>query len=142
MIKQMFIRKRLLTTVTAGLFLLSSCSKDDDMSPDDGLLPANPDTRVFKDGEYSAVGWYGGAPSFITVDLELKNGIIMDVEVTPMPDNNPTSRDFQERFAAAVPAVVEGKHISEVKVGRLAGSSGTNIGFNNAIDKIKDMAAE
>ncbi|ASE60701.1 hypothetical protein CEQ15_03865 [Chryseobacterium indologenes] len=128
----------------AALFLFSSCSKDDDVAPDEGLLPVpNPDTtRVYKDGEYTARGVYGGAPSYITVDVKLQNGIIMKVLVTPMPVNNETSRGFQERFATAVPTVVEGKHISEVKVGKLAGSSGTNIGFNNAIDMIKEQAAE
>ena len=140
--KEIFNRIQLLTPVIAGILALSACSKDDN-GPDEGLLPVpNPDTRTFRNGEYSARGVYGGAPSYITVDVELRNGIIMDVEVTPMPENNATSRDFQERFAAAVPAVVEGKHISEVRVGKLAGSSGTNVGFNNAIDHMKDQAAE
>jgi hypothetical protein len=31
-------------------------------------------------------------------------------------------------------------HIDEVKVGRLAGSSGTPDGFNDAIEKIKEKA--
>lgn len=143
MIKQMFNTRKILTVpVMAGLLLLSSCSKDDDIGTDDGLLPVpNPDTRVFKDGEYTAVGEYGGLPSHITVKVALDDGIIMDVLVTPMA-TDPTSLDLQQKFAAAVPAVVEGKHISEVKVGRLAGSSGTPVGFNHAIDQIKDMAAE
>ncbi|WP_134087834.1 hypothetical protein [Olivibacter sp. XZL3] len=142
--RQMFSRKQLLVPMMAGLLLLSSCSKDDGTAPDEGLLPVpNPDTtRVYKDGEYTARGVYGGAPSYITVDVKLQNGILTNVLVTPMPENNATSRDYQERFAAAVPAVVEGKHISEVRVGRLAGSSGTNVGFNNAIDLIKEQAAE
>lgn len=138
----MFNRRTLLAPMMAGLLILSGCSKEDN-GPDEGLLPVpNPDTRVFRDGEYSARGVYGGAPSYITVDVELQDGIIVEVVVTPMPENNATSRGFQERFAAAVPAVVEGKHISEVRVGKLAGSSGTNVGFNNAIDLIKEQAAE
>jgi hypothetical protein len=46
---------------------------------------------------------------------------------------------LQQQFAAVVPVIVEDKHISGVKVGELAGSSTTTIGFN---DKIKDLAAE
>lgn len=38
--------------------------------------------------------------------------------------------------------VVIGKSIDEVKVGRLAGSSGTPEGFNNAIEQIKEEALE
>ncbi|MGH2449825.1 MAG: hypothetical protein ACRDGE_00855 [Candidatus Limnocylindria bacterium] len=49
---------------------------------------------------------------------------------------------MQRRFAAAVPAVVVGKPIDEVKVGRLAGSSGTPDGFNDAIQRIKRQAAK
>ena len=54
---------------------------------------------------------------------------------------NPTSLNLQRRFAAAVPGVVVGKPIGEVKVGRLAGSSGTPVGFNDALEKIKQQAS-
>jgi hypothetical protein len=47
---------------------------------------------------------------------------------------------LQRRFAAVVPAVVVGKPIAEVQVGRLAGSSGTPDGFNRAIEQIKKQA--
>jgi hypothetical protein len=40
-----------------------------------------------------------------------------------------------------VPQVVVGKPIDEVRVSRLAGSSGTPDGFNEAIEKIKDQAS-
>lgn len=140
--KEMLNKRQLFAfPVMAGLLLLSSCSKDD-VRPDEGLLPvSNPDTIVFRDGEYTAIGEYGGQPSHITVRVVLEDGIIMDVLVTPMA-TNPTSLDLQQRFAEAVPAVVEGRHISEVRVGRLAGSSGTPVGFNNAIDQIKEQAAQ
>ena len=97
------------------------------------------DASVYADGVYTATGKYGGLPSSITVTVTLINGVITAVKVTPHA-TNPTSLDFQRRFAAAIPAVVVGKRIDEVKVGRLAGSSGTPKGFNAAIQRIKEQA--
>lgn len=97
------------------------------------------DAFIYADGEYTATGQYGGLPSSITVNVTLVDDIITDVEVTTHA-TNPTSLDLQQRFAEAVPAVVVGKPIDEVKVGRLAGSSGTLNGFNDAIEQIKEQA--
>jgi uncharacterized protein with FMN-binding domain len=94
----------------------------------------------YRDGQYEAKGWYGGLPSNIDVALRLRAGRITEVEVTPNA-TDPTSLDYQERFADAVPEVVVGKRINEVRVSRLAGSSGTPDGFNDAIEKIKDKAS-
>lgn len=93
----------------------------------------------YRDGVYTATGQYGGLPSSITVRVTLRNGVIGAVRVTPRA-TNPTSLALQRRFAAAVPAVVAGKPIAEVQVGRLAGSSGTPGGFNRAIDQIEQQA--
>jgi uncharacterized protein with FMN-binding domain len=100
----------------------------------------NRNTR-YVNGSYTAIGQYGGLPSSITVTVTLKEGIITAVKVKTHA-TNPTSLDLQRRFAAAVPAVVVGKPIDTVKVGRLAGSSGTPDGFNAAIAKIKAQAAK
>jgi FAD:protein FMN transferase len=93
----------------------------------------------FRDGVYTATGQYGGLPSSITVRVTLRNGVIRTVKVTPHA-TNPTSLRLQRRFAAAVPAAVVGRPIANVRVGRLAGSSGTPDGFNEAIAKIKKQA--
>ncbi len=106
------------------------------------VTPSRPAIRndsTYADGVYTATGQYGGAPSSITVTVSLDDDVITDVEVTPHA-TNPTSLDFQRRFAAAVPAVVVGRPIDEVRVGRLAGSSGTPDGFNAAIQRIKERA--
>jgi uncharacterized protein with FMN-binding domain len=97
------------------------------------------DESVYSDGVYEATGQYGSLPSSITVTVTLVDEVITDVKVTPHA-TNPTSLDLQRRFAAAVPQVVVGKRIDEVKVGRLAGSSGTPDGFNDAIEQIKEQA--
>lgn len=81
----------------------------------------------------------GSLPSSITVTGTMVGGVITDVEVTPHA-TDPTSLDLQRRFAAAVPVVVVGKPIDEVQVGRLAGSSGTPVGFNAALERINERA--
>ena len=102
-------------------------------------IPASAPAAMYADGVYEATGWYGGQPSSIGVTVRLDRGVIMSVRVTPHA-TVPTSLDFQRRFAAAVPAAVTGKRIDEVAVGRLAGSSGTPKGFNDALERIKAQA--
>jgi uncharacterized protein with FMN-binding domain len=94
----------------------------------------------YVDGLYEAIGEYGGQPSHITVKATLTNGVITAVEVTPHA-YVPESLELQRRFAVAVPKVVIGKPIDQVRVGKLAGSSGTPKGFNDALDQIKRQAA-
>ena len=96
-------------------------------------------TPTYRDGVYTATGQYGDQPSFVTVTVTLANGIITAVDVAPHA-TVPTSLELQRRFAKAVPAVVVGKPIDRVKVGRLAGSSGTPKGFNAAIQQIREQA--
>jgi len=95
----------------------------------------------YADGTYTAKGWYGGLPSSITVTLTLKDSVITKVGVQTHA-TDPTSLDYQRRFAVAVPKVVIGKPIAEVKVGKLAGASGTPDGFNDAVAKIKAQASK
>ncbi|HJP81499.1 MAG TPA: hypothetical protein VJ841_03850 [Candidatus Saccharimonadales bacterium] len=93
----------------------------------------------YKDGEYEVEGVYGGSKSII-VKLELSGDVIKDVAVTP----NTTIRmslGLQKKFAAAVPDVVVGKSIDDVHLDKLAGSSKTTQGFNDAIEKIKVKAS-
>jgi FAD:protein FMN transferase len=106
-----------------------------------GCATAATDTTrsPYRDGVYTATGRYGSLPSSITVRVTLNNGVIRAVKVTPRA-TDPTSLSLQRRFAAAVPAVVVGKPIAKVQVGRLAGSSGTPDGFNRAIEQIKKQA--
>jgi uncharacterized protein with FMN-binding domain len=94
----------------------------------------------FVDGVYMATGEYGGQPSHITVKATLKDGVITAVTVTPHA-YVPRSLELQRAFAAAVPKVVIGKRIDQVRIGKLAGSSSTPKGFNDAIRQIRAQAA-
>jgi len=102
--------------------------------------PGETRSTSYADGVYTATGQYGGQPSFITVTVALKDGVVTSVQVRPHA-TVPRSLELQRAFAAAVPKVVVGKPLSEVRVDKLAGSSGTPKGFNDAIDKIRQEAA-
>ena len=77
----------------------------------------------------------------MTITLTLDDDIITAVTVEPMPQNNDTSRGYQERFAAAAPDEVIGKSINDLQVGIIAGASGCADGFNDALTKIRDQAS-
>jgi uncharacterized protein with FMN-binding domain len=94
----------------------------------------------YADGDYTATGEYGGQPSHITVRLTLKDGVITAIAVTPHA-YVPRSLELQRAFAEAVPKVVVGRRIDQVKLGKLAGSSGTPKGFNDALRQIREQAA-
>jgi uncharacterized protein with FMN-binding domain len=104
------------------------------------LEPTSSGGSTYRDGTYSATGQYGSLPSSIGVSVTLEDDIVTAVEVTPYA-TNPTSRDYQERFAEAIPALVVGRDIDEVNVSRVAGSSGTPEGFNAALQQIKERAS-
>ena len=97
------------------------------------------DESRYADGVYTATGWYGGQPSRITVTITLKDDVVAAVMVRPHA-TVPESLRLQRLFAAAVPKVVVGKRIEDVHVGRLAGSSGTPKGFNDAVQRIRKQA--
>jgi hypothetical protein len=74
------------------------------------------------------------------VSVTLADDVVTSVAVTPYA-TNPTSLDLQQRFAEALPAVVVGSDIEEVRIDRLAGSSGTPVGFHDALEQMKSLAA-
>jgi len=92
----------------------------------------------YTDGEYTVEGKYGNKS--IMVKLKLDGDAIKQVAVTP---NTTIQRSLklQKDFAAAIPDVVVGKPIDEVYLDKLAGSSKTTKGFNDALEKIKSEAA-
>lgn len=108
--------------------------------PDPMSQATHNQTPVYKDGTYTATGEYGGLPSHLTVTVNLKGDIITQVKVKTLA-TDPTSLEYQRAFADAVPKVVQGKRLGDVKVGKLAGASGCPVGFNDALAQIKKQAA-
>lgn len=98
-------------------------------------------TGNYKDGTYQATGSYrtpGGNES-IEVQLTIKGGVITESSVT----QNATAgeaREYQGRFVSGYKSQVVGKKINEVSLNRVAGSSLTPIGFNNALTTIRTDA--
>lgn len=96
----------------------------------------------YKDGTYSADGTYKSpnGTETVGVQLTLANGTVSAVEITEHP-SNPNTRKFQGQFAGGIAAQVVGKSLDEIKVSKVAGSSLTSGGFNQAIEEIKSQAA-
>ncbi|MFZ2206668.1 MAG: hypothetical protein WA061_05780 [Microgenomates group bacterium] len=95
----------------------------------------------YKDGIYEQVGDYKSpaGPEQIDVKLTLKNGVIVESEVTPKA-TAPISKMKQEAFTKGYKSVVVGKKIKDLQLGKIAGSSLTPKGFNDAVEKIKAEA--
>ena len=119
----------------------SATAPPDNSAPEFAGTSPSSSTVAYADGIYTARGVYGGAPSYMDFTVTLEGGVITDVTSELMPDNNDTSRGYQERFAAAVPDEVEGKSIDGLELGVIAGASGCADGFNDALDKIRGEAS-
>jgi uncharacterized protein with FMN-binding domain len=98
-------------------------------------------SAVYKDGTYSADGNYvsPNGTETVGVELTLAGGAVSDVTITPHP-SNPNTKKFQGEFAGGIKSQFVGKKLDEIKVSKVAGSSLTSGGFNQAVAKIKSQA--
>lgn len=106
-------------------------------------MPQSASSGKYKDGTYKAVGTYDtpeGEES-VTVSLTLKDGVVSDANVTANATGGRSLR-YQQMFIGGYKAVVVGKSIEALSVGKVSGSSLTPIGFNNALSQIKTQAAQ
>lgn len=138
---------------TVGL-VAGACSSDDSSdsattvtesaaaatSAEDATEAADADD-TYKDGEYSATGNYvsPGGPQQVGVTVTLSNNVITALSLDTSQTKG-TSKEFQGKFASGVDALVIGKNIDEIDVDKVAGSSLTSTGFDDAIDQIKTQA--
>jgi uncharacterized protein with FMN-binding domain len=104
-------------------------------------MTSNAPTSAFRDGDYSATGWYGSLPSHQDVTLTVQDDTVTAVEITT-PAEDETSLGYQQRFADALPGAVVGRSLEDIVVDKLAGSSGCSEGFMNALEQIKQEATE
>ncbi|MBF4633657.1 hypothetical protein ITJ38_04480 [Agreia pratensis] len=95
-------------------------------------------SSAYKDGEYKAEGEYTspGGKETVGVSLTLAGDKVTAVTVTP-ESTNPNGKKYQGEFADGIAAEVVGKSLNDLKVSKVAGSSLTSGGFNDAVDKIK-----
>ena len=137
----------------AGLLVLAGCSAPADTDEPTNGAGTGSDASTgsesggdaagsYKDGTYTADGQYQTPETVekISVTLTLADGVVTDVEVTGDPQAPETER-YQGEFIDGIADEVEGKSIDELDVSRVAGSSLTSGGFNDAVDAIKEQAA-
>jgi uncharacterized protein with FMN-binding domain len=95
----------------------------------------------YKDGSYNATGSYmvhAGAEQ-VQIGLTIKDGIVTDTTFQGTP-KFPMSQRYMDMFNQNYKTMVVGKKLSEIKLGKVSGSSLTPIGFNDAVEKIKQQA--
>lgn len=99
-------------------------------------------TSLYADGTYTAEGSYATPETVetISVTLTLEGDVVTAVEVTGDPQAR-ESENYQGQFIGGIADVVVGKNIDELAVSRVAGSSLTSGGFNQALEQIKSEAA-
>lgn len=96
----------------------------------------------YNNGTYSADGSYqtpGGRQS-IGVTITLDGDTITNATVEQHATSG-ESAEYQSAFLSGYKSQVVGKKISEISLDRVAGSSLTPNGFNNAVGDIKEQAA-
>ena len=98
-------------------------------------------THQYIDGTYEATGRYSspGGRESIDLTVTIKNGIITSTSLVTDPTGS-DARDYQEAFSSAYKELIVGKSIDRVSLSRVAGSSLTSNGFNDALDQIKSDA--
>lgn len=118
----------------AGAAALAGCSAPADAG--------GGDTATYVDGTYTADGAYATPESVetISVTVTLADGVVTEVAVEGDPQL-PESESFQGAFIGGISDEVVGTPIDELSVSRVAGSSLTSGGFNEAIEAIKADAA-
>jgi len=110
-------------------------------SPAPKSTPESINPVKYKDGTYSAEGKYTvhSGEEQIRVKITIKNGVITDVVVV-QEAKLPMSKTMQADFVANFKPMVIGKNIDTLVLGKVSGSSLTPLGFNNAVNQIKEQA--
>ncbi|MFW5720386.1 MAG: hypothetical protein ACOCXT_05150 [Candidatus Dojkabacteria bacterium] len=99
----------------------------------------------YRDGSYTESGFYN-APlpagrEEVVVSIILKEGVVETLGFEGK-SKNPTSKQWISQFESSIEDEVVGKHIDEIELDKVSGSSLTPLGFNEAVAKIRDQAAE
>jgi uncharacterized protein with FMN-binding domain len=104
--------------------------------------PGAPSQTKYTDGTYDAQGTYitpGGRES-VGLTVTLKDGVIVNTTLDQQASDR-EAVEYQQRFASKYKAQVVGKNINDVQLSRVAGSSLTSNGFNDAIEQIRTDAS-
>ncbi|OAN37915.1 FMN-binding protein [Microbacterium sp. H83] len=145
------VRKGAALAGVAGLLVLAGCSgtadAENDTSTDTGTDTSTESSDAgasgdYADGTYTADGSYQTPETVetITVTLTVADGVVSEVEVTGDPQARETEQ-YQGQFIDGISDEVVGKSLDDIEVSRVAGSSLTSGGFNEAVESIKEQAA-
>ena len=136
--------RRHLLAVAAGLSLIGTagCAADDAQAPAPAAKTPAP-SGTYADGQYSGSGSYippSGKAEQVDVDVTLADGVVtaLTVETSGI---SPQSARYQQEFKDNIQDQVVGRNIDELDVRKVAGSSLTSQGFNQALDRIRSEAA-
>lgn len=134
----------------AGVYLVqqnqATTTNTQDTSVSTGATPdattSSASTATYNNGTYTAKGGYisPGGQETVDVQITLSNDTITAATVTPHPASE-TSTQYQGEFVNHFKDMVIGRNIDQVKLSRVAGSSLTSTGFNDALEQIKTEAA-
>lgn len=132
----------------AGLLVLAGCSgaadAENETATDSGTETSTESTGSgdYADGTYTADGSYQTPETVetISVTLTIADGLVSEVEVTGDPQAR-ESEQYQGQFIDGISDEVVGKSLDDIEVDRVAGSSLTSGGFNDAVESIKEQAA-
>ena len=122
---------------------LAGCSVGASASDSSGSAATSPSTAPvahanYADGTYTESGSYQ-APSgteSVSVTITLATNTVTAVSVVGNGQDSNT-QVYQEMFASGIGAEVVGKNIDDLRVAKVAGSSLTSGGFNEALAAIK-----
>jgi uncharacterized protein with FMN-binding domain len=97
---------------------------------------------AYTDGTYTAEGSYATPESVETIEVTvtLEGDVVTAVEVTGDPQAAESQR-YQSEFIGGISDEVVGRSLDDISVSRVAGSSLTSGGFNDALETIKTEAA-
>lgn len=114
-------------------------ASSDTSSPSSGTTSSS---TMYKDGTYTANGsfYVPNGYEHIGVTLTLVHNTITTVSIDSSSITSGTSQEYTSIFADGINQTVDGRNINDVHVGRISGSSLTPIGFNNALQIIKNDA--
>jgi uncharacterized protein with FMN-binding domain len=109
-------------------------------TPDSSSSTSN--TSEYKNGIYTATGSYStpGGQESIELTVTLDGSTVTDTSLKEMGKTG-EAKQYQGEFASGYKALTVGKKIDEISLSRVAGSSLTSNGFNEALNQIKEDAA-
>ena len=128
----------LLGTVAGCATAADTATGTDTSTESDSSTGGTTTSGSYADGTYDATADYQSPNGTETIDVEitLADNIITAVTVTGNGES-PDSQRYQGQFADGIAAEVVGVSIDDISVDKVAGSSLTSGGFNDAVEQIK-----